>query len=70
MISEQKYPGYEEITSYLTRHKKSFWGFLLCHRDTIVNITSPISRRQDPEGDWVRNFLLEARKLGKDLEEM
>ncbi|CAG8638170.1 2132_t:CDS:2, partial [Diversispora eburnea] len=37
----EKYPGYEKLTSYLSRYEnKSFWGFLLCCRDTIVNITS------------------------------
>ncbi|CAG8755784.1 35797_t:CDS:2, partial [Racocetra persica] len=53
MTSEQKYPGYEEITFYLMRYKKSFWGFLLCYRDTIINTTIPISHRQNLEGGWV-----------------
>ncbi|CAG8636180.1 21352_t:CDS:2 [Cetraspora pellucida] len=66
----EKYPGYEELTSYLTRHNKSFWGFLLRCRDAIVTSATAISRRQDLEGTWVGNFLLEARKLGEDLEEM
>ncbi|CAG8773750.1 23950_t:CDS:2, partial [Dentiscutata erythropus] len=71
MTSEQKYPGYEELTSYLTRSRdKSFWGFLHRCRDTIVTTTSATSRRQDLEATWVSNFLLETRKLGEDLEEM
>ncbi|CAG8730348.1 2414_t:CDS:2, partial [Dentiscutata heterogama] len=69
--SEQKYSGYEELTSYLTRSRdKSFWGFLHRCRDTIVTTASATSRRQVLESTWVSNFLLEARKLGEDLEEM
>ncbi|CAG8667654.1 1471_t:CDS:2, partial [Cetraspora pellucida] len=60
----------EELKSYLTRHNKSFWGFLLRCWDAIVTSATATSRRQDLEGTWVGNFLLEARKLGEDLEEM
>ncbi|CAG8473150.1 3692_t:CDS:2 [Diversispora eburnea] len=70
-MSSEKYPGYEELISYLTRSRdKSFWSFLLRCRDTILVTTSATSRKQDLEGTWISNFLLEARKLGEDLEEM
>ncbi|CAG8664140.1 7567_t:CDS:1, partial [Diversispora eburnea] len=67
----EKYPGYKELISYLNQSgKKSFYYFLRHYRDVIVANTSATSREQDLEGTWVGNFLLEARKLGKDLEEM
>ncbi|CAG8594371.1 16518_t:CDS:2 [Cetraspora pellucida] len=69
MSSEQLYPGYEELTSYLTRHKKSFWGFLLCHRDVIVATTPVTSRWPDLDKTWCDRFLAETRKLGEDLKE-
>ncbi|CAG8465645.1 14585_t:CDS:2 [Cetraspora pellucida] len=68
MTSEQNYPGYEELTSYLTRSRdKSFWGFLHRCRDTIVTTASATSRRQDLDDNWATNFIREARKRGEDL---
>ncbi|CAG8519976.1 3422_t:CDS:2 [Diversispora eburnea] len=64
MTSEQKYPGYEELTSYLTRSRdKSFWSFLLYCRDAIVATTSPTSRWYDLDNFWYKCFLVEAKEL-------
>jgi hypothetical protein len=64
MTSEQKYPGYEELTSYLTQSKdKSFWSFLLRCRDTIVATTPTTSRRKNLDNTWIQYFLTEAKEL-------
>ncbi|CAG8746062.1 7105_t:CDS:2, partial [Cetraspora pellucida] len=59
-----------QITSYLTKYQnKSFWGFLLRCRDAVVATTSPTSRWEDLDHTWAVRFILEAGKLGEDLEE-
>ncbi|CAG8663370.1 7187_t:CDS:1, partial [Diversispora eburnea] len=66
----EKYPGYEELTSYLSRDKNSFWGFLYSHRDALVVIAATSSttpRWRDLDNAWATNFIEEARKFGKDL---
>ncbi|CAG8548399.1 13054_t:CDS:2, partial [Dentiscutata heterogama] len=63
MTSEQKYPGYEKLTSYLKRDKKSFWGFLHRCRDTIVTTASATSRWHDLDTSWCDRFLAEAKEL-------
>ncbi|CAG8690913.1 18219_t:CDS:2, partial [Acaulospora morrowiae] len=64
MTSEQKYPGYEELSSYLTQSKnKSFWGFLLRCRDAIIATTLADSRWKDLDDKWATNFITEARTL-------
>ncbi|CAG8743645.1 20270_t:CDS:2, partial [Racocetra persica] len=63
MSSEQKYPGYEELTSYLTRSRdKSFWGFLHRCRDTIVTTTSATSLGRDLDKSWCDHFLAEVKE--------
>jgi hypothetical protein len=59
----EKYSGYEELTSYLKQTiNKSFWGFLCCCRDAIVDATlnTPC---QDPAMFWCDHFLAEAKEL-------
>ncbi|CAG8697175.1 24922_t:CDS:2 [Dentiscutata erythropus] len=62
-MSSEKYPGHKELTSYLSQYEnKSFWGFLLCCRDTIVTTASTTSRRQDLDTSWCNHFLAEAKE--------
>ncbi|CAG8652176.1 69_t:CDS:1, partial [Diversispora eburnea] len=63
MTSKQKYPGYEALTSYLKRDKKSFWGFLRHCRDALVATKPVTSRWHDLDTSWCRRFLEEAEKL-------
>ncbi|CAG8432886.1 4715_t:CDS:2 [Diversispora eburnea] len=70
MYSEQNYPGYEALITYLTRSRnKSFLGFLRRCRDVIVATTSATSRWVDLDHTWAVRFISEAGKLGDDLEE-
>ncbi|CAG8629287.1 5568_t:CDS:2, partial [Diversispora eburnea] len=70
MTSEQKYPGYDELTSYLMRSRgKSFYYFLRHYRDAIVSATSATFLWRDLDKTWCDRFLAEARKLGEDLKE-
>ncbi|CAG8640386.1 765_t:CDS:2, partial [Acaulospora morrowiae] len=67
MTSQQKYPGYEELSSYLTQSKnKSFWSFLLRYRDAIVATTLADSRWRNLDNSWATNFIEEARKLERE----
>ncbi|CAG8660880.1 7973_t:CDS:1, partial [Diversispora eburnea] len=64
MSSEQNYPGYEALRTYLTRSRdKSFWGFLHRCRDTIVATTSATSFWRDLNNSWCERFLEEAKKI-------
>ncbi|CAG8656057.1 6323_t:CDS:1, partial [Diversispora eburnea] len=71
MSSEQNYPGYEALTTYLTRSRdKSFWGFLHRCRDALVVIVTTSSttpRWQDLDNFWAGKFIEETRKFGEDI---
>ena len=61
------YIGYDELVEYLQQqHHKSFWGFLLRHREILViySISSSVpSCWRDLDNFWARQFLKEAKKL-------
>ncbi|KAF0450496.1 hypothetical protein F8M41_002171 [Gigaspora margarita] len=68
MSSEQPYPGYKELNSYLNeRGNKSYWSFLLRYRDTIVAAVAPgisdDTQPHDLDTYWSRTFLNEAEIL-------
>ena len=63
----ETYVGYDELITYLKeRKRKTFWGFLIKSRKTIVesSLSSPASCWQDLERTWISRFLEEAEKLG------
>ncbi|CAG8515923.1 14008_t:CDS:2 [Acaulospora morrowiae] len=67
-MSEQKYPGYKELTSYLTRHKnRSLWSFLILYRDAIVATTPEDSCEKDLDNLWAGRFTQEITKFDTTL---
>ena len=61
------YIGYNELVEYIhQQHHKSFWGFLLHHREVLIiySISSLVpSCWRDLDNFWTRQFLKEAKKL-------
>ena len=65
--SVNTYIGYSEIVEYFNQqHHKSFWGFLLHHREVLITHSisfSVPSCWRDLNNFWAYQFLKEAEKL-------